>query len=34
MRDFLDAITHDPKLLTAIVSPSVEGMSLTVKLDR
>jgi len=34
MRDFLDAITHDPKLLTAIVSPSAEGMSLTVKLDR
>jgi len=34
MRDFLDAITHDPKLLTAIVSPSGEGMSLTIKLDR
>jgi predicted O-methyltransferase YrrM len=34
MRDFLDAITRDPKLWTTIVSPSSEGMSLTVKLNR
>ena len=34
MRDFLDAITRDPKLLTTIVSPSSEGMSLTVKLSK
>jgi predicted O-methyltransferase YrrM len=32
MRDFLDAITHNSKLVTTIVSPSSEGMSVSVKL--
>jgi caffeoyl-CoA O-methyltransferase len=32
MRDFLDAINTDPKLLTTIVTPSGEGMSVSVKL--
>ena len=31
MRDFLAAIQNDPKLLTTIVKPSIEGMSVTVK---
>jgi caffeoyl-CoA O-methyltransferase len=32
MRDFLDRVQHDPALLTTIVSPGSEGMSVTVKL--
>ena len=32
MEDFLDAIHGNPAMLTAIVSPSHEGMSVTVKL--
>jgi len=31
MRDFLDAITSDPRLFTTIVTPSGEGMSVSVK---
>jgi caffeoyl-CoA O-methyltransferase len=32
MRDFLDAITRNPRLFTTIMSPSSEGMSVSVKL--
>ena len=32
MRDFLDAIKNDPRLLSTIVTPSGEGMSVSVKL--
>ena len=32
MADFLGAIEHNPALLTTIVSPGTEGMSVTVKL--
>ena len=32
MRDFLAAIQNDPNLLTSIVRPGTEGMSVTVKL--
>jgi predicted O-methyltransferase YrrM len=32
MRDFLDAIRHDPRLATSIVTPSGEGMSVSVKI--
>jgi caffeoyl-CoA O-methyltransferase len=32
MRDFLDAIKNDPRLLTTIVTPSGEGISLSYKL--
>jgi predicted O-methyltransferase YrrM len=32
MRDFLDAIWNDPRLLSTIVTPSGEGMSVSVKL--
>ena len=31
MRDFLDAINNDPRLVTTIVTPSGEGMSVSVK---
>ena len=31
MRDFLDAIKTDPRLFTTIVTPSSEGMSVSVK---
>ena len=31
MRDFLDAIKNDPRLLSTIVSPSGEGMSVSVR---
>ena len=31
MRDFLDAIKSDPRLLTTIVTPSGEGMSVSVR---
>jgi predicted O-methyltransferase YrrM len=31
MQDFLDAITHNPVLFTTIVSPSSEGMSVSVR---
>jgi caffeoyl-CoA O-methyltransferase len=31
MRDFLDAIRNDPRLVTTIVTPSGEGMSVSVK---
>jgi caffeoyl-CoA O-methyltransferase len=34
MRDFLDAITHNSKLVTTVVSPSSEGMSVSVKLAK
>jgi caffeoyl-CoA O-methyltransferase len=34
MRDFLDAITGNPSLATAVVKPSGEGMSVTIKLQR
>jgi caffeoyl-CoA O-methyltransferase len=34
MRDFLDAATRHPKMLTTIVQPSQEGMSVSVKLAR
>jgi caffeoyl-CoA O-methyltransferase len=33
MGDFLQAIEHDPGLVTAIVKPGFEGMSVTVKVD-
>ena len=32
MRDFLDAIKNDPRLVSTIVTPSGEGMSVSVKL--
>ena len=32
MRDFLDAIKNDPRLFTTIVTPSSEGMSVSVKI--
>ena len=32
MRDFLDAIHNDPRLLTSIVKPGDEGMSVTMKI--
>jgi len=32
MRDFLDAIHNDPRLLTSIVKPGNEGMSVSVKI--
>src|SRR5262252_4702380 len=32
MRDFLDAIRNDPRLVTTIVRPSAEGMSVSVKM--
>jgi predicted O-methyltransferase YrrM len=32
MRDFLDAIKNDPSLLTTIVTPSAEGMSVSYKI--
>jgi caffeoyl-CoA O-methyltransferase len=32
MRDFLEAISRDPKLATSIVKPGLEGMSVSVKL--
>ena len=32
MRDFLAAIQNDPRLMTTIVKPSAEGMSVSVKL--
>ena len=32
MRDFLDAISTDPRLATSIVTPSAEGMSVSVKI--
>jgi predicted O-methyltransferase YrrM len=32
MRDFLEAIKNDPSLFTTIVTPSGEGMSITVKI--
>jgi predicted O-methyltransferase YrrM len=32
MRDFLDAIRNDPRLVTSIVKPGSEGMSVTVKI--
>jgi predicted O-methyltransferase YrrM len=32
MRDFLDAISNDARLVTSIVKPGSEGMSVTVKL--
>jgi len=32
MRDFLDAIKNDPRLFTTIVTPSAEGMSVSVKI--
>jgi caffeoyl-CoA O-methyltransferase len=32
MRDFLDAIKNDPRLYTTIVTPSGEGMSISVKI--
>jgi predicted O-methyltransferase YrrM len=33
MRDFLDAIHNDPGLITSIVKPADEGMSVSVKLE-
>jgi len=33
MRDFLDAIMHNPNLFTTIVAPSGEGMSVSYKLE-
>ena len=33
MRDFLDAIKTDPRLFTTIVTPSSEGMSVSVKVN-
>lgn len=33
MRDFLDAIRNDSRLLTSIVKPGNEGMSISVKLE-
>ena len=32
MRDFLDAIKNDPRLVTTIVTPSSEGMSVSVRI--
>jgi predicted O-methyltransferase YrrM len=32
MRDFLDAIARDPRMLTSIVTPSGEGMSVSVRI--
>ncbi len=32
MRDFLDAIKNDPRLFTTIVTPSAEGMSVSVRI--
>jgi predicted O-methyltransferase YrrM len=32
MRDFIDAIQNDPRLFTTIVSPSSEGMSVSVRI--
>jgi hypothetical protein len=32
MRDFLAAIQNDPAVMTTIVSPSAEGVSVTLKL--
>jgi predicted O-methyltransferase YrrM len=32
MRDFLDAIHNDPRLVTSIVKPGHEGMSMSVKI--
>jgi caffeoyl-CoA O-methyltransferase len=32
MRDFLDAIKNDPRLFTTIVTPSNEGMSVSVRI--
>jgi hypothetical protein len=32
MRDFLDAIHNDSRLLTSIVKPGNEGISISVKL--
>jgi predicted O-methyltransferase YrrM len=32
MRDFLDAIKNDPRLFTTIVTPSSEGMSVSIKI--
>jgi predicted O-methyltransferase YrrM len=32
MRDFLDAIANDPRLVTSIVKPGSEGISVTVKI--
>jgi predicted O-methyltransferase YrrM len=32
MRDFLDAINNDPRLVTSVVTPGSEGMSVTVKI--
>lgn len=34
MRDFLDAIQKNPAVMTSIVSPGSEGMSVTLKLER
>ena len=34
MKDFLNAINNSPGVITTIVSPSAEGMSLTMKLKR
>ena len=31
-KDFLDAIKNDPRLFTTIVTPSSEGMSVSVKI--
>jgi predicted O-methyltransferase YrrM len=33
MRDFLEAVTSDPRLFTTIVTPSSEGMSVSVKVQ-
>jgi predicted O-methyltransferase YrrM len=33
MRDFLEAIHNDPRLLTSIVKPANEGMAVSVKLE-
>jgi hypothetical protein len=33
MGDFLTAIQHNPHAITSIVSPGLEGMSVTLKLD-
>ena len=33
MRDFLDQVRHHPRLLTTIVRPGGEGMSVSVKVD-
>ncbi|HEX4346609.1 MAG TPA: O-methyltransferase [Vicinamibacterales bacterium] len=34
MRDFLDAIQKNPAVMTSIVSPGLEGMSVTLKLEQ